>query len=446
MDKTKIFLTNLSSGVLFRVLSMIAIYLAVPFLLKYLNDTNYGVWVTIFGIINTAYFMDLGIALGLKNQVTKAINTNQLHLAKKYISTAYITISIISLVSFILIYSFIYSFNMQNIFNVKITEKTLKNVLYISSFLVLISVVLNIYKSIFMSFQQSAKVEIYKSIFMSFQQSAKVEFAMFLYQLLILIQLIVLPHFIKESLIAVSLVYGLTNIIIALFFSFIFFYKNKELRPSFALFEKRIIKDIMGSGVQFFIIQMALIIILSTDNYLITRYISPEETTIYSLINKLFQTFLIASSIIFTPLWALYTSAYQNKDFSWIKNMFKKLNYLFVLLFIGLIIMYFSLDWILRIWLHRSLEYKPILIILMAIFVLIRVFGDIYMTFLNGIGKIKLQMWLYIFGALINIPLSIYFINHLNLGSAGVILATCISLFALAIAMPIQSYKTLNEK
>jgi O-antigen/teichoic acid export membrane protein len=82
----------------------------------------------------------------------------------------------------------------------------------------------------------------------------------------------------------------------------------------------------------------------------------------------------------------------------------------------------------------------------MAVFVLIRVFGDIYMTFLNGIGKIKLQMWLYVFGALINIPLSIYFINYLNLGSAGVILATCISLLGLAVAMPIQSYKSLNEK
>jgi O-antigen/teichoic acid export membrane protein len=430
MNKTKIFLANLSSGIVFRILSMISIYLAVPFLLKYLNDTNYGVWVTIFGIINTAYFMDLGIALGLKNQVTKAISTNQLYLAKKYISTAYVTITVISLVSFILVFSFIYSFNMQTLFNVKITEKILKNVLYISSFLVLISVVLNIYKSIFMSFQQSAKVE----------------FAMFLYQLLILIQLIALPYFIKESLVAVSLVYGLTNISIALFFSFIFFYKHKELRPSLSLFEKRIVKDIMGSGVQFFIIQMSLIIILSTDNYLITRYISPEETTIYSLINKLFQTFLIASSIIFTPLWALYTSAYQNKDFQWIKNMFKKLNYLFILLVIGLVIMYFSLDWVLKIWLNRSLEYKPLLIILMAVFVLIRVFGDIYMTFLNGVGKIKLQMWLYIFGALINIPLSIYFISYLNLGSAGVILATCISLFGLSIVMPIQSYKILNEK
>ena len=50
------------------------------------------------------------------------------------------------------------------------------------------------------------------------------------------------------------------------------------------------------------------------------------------------------------------------------------------------------------------------------------------MYFLNGIGKIKLQLWLYVFGAVINIPLSIYFVKYMNLGSSGVILGTIFSM------------------
>jgi Na+-driven multidrug efflux pump len=68
------------------------------------------------------------------------------------------------------------------------------------------------------------------------------------------------------------------------------------------------------------------------------------------------------------------------------------------------------------------------------------------MTFLNGIGKIKLQMWLFVFAALINIPLSVIFVKYLYFGVTGVILATCTSLLILSIAMPIQAYKVLKNK
>ena len=429
MDKNKVFYKNLSAGILWKFLSMLCVYLTIPFLLDYLGEKNYGIWITIFTIINTAYFMDLGIALGLKNEVTKAINNKNFTLAKTYISTAYFTILLISFTVMLFVVFLVLSFNMQAVFNIDFDEKTLKTVLIISVVLVLISVVLNIYKSIFISFQKSAQVEL----------------AMFLYQLLVFIQILVLPFFIKKSLIAVSIIYGFSNITIAIIFTSLFFYKNNIIQPSIKAFSYQKVQRIMGSGAQFFIIQISLIIILSTDNYLITRFISPEETTTYSLINKLFQTFLIASTLIFTPLWALYTTAYQRKDYTWIKKMFKKLNYLFIILIISLGAFYFLLPWVLKLWLHRTITYSPSLVVFTIVFVLIRVYGDIYMTFLNGIGKIKLQMWLYVFGAFINIPLSIYFIKSLKLGSSGVILATCISMFSLAIAMPIQSYKTLYK-
>ncbi len=430
MDKNKVFYKNLSAGILWKFLSMLCVYLTIPFLLDYLGEKNYGIWITIFTIINTAYFMDLGIALGLKNEVTKAINNKNFTLAKTYISTAYFTILLISFAVMLFVVLLVLRFNMQAVFNIDFDEKTLKTVLIISAVLVLISVVLNIYKSIFISFQKSAQVEL----------------AMFLYQLLVFIQILVLPFFIKKSLIAVSIIYGFSNITIAIIFTSLFFYKNNIIQPSIKAFSYQKVQRIMGSGAQFFIIQISLIIILSTDNYLITRFISPEETTTYSLINKLFQTFLIASTLIFAPLWALYTTAYQRKDYMWIKKMFKKLNYLFIILIITLVAFYFLLPWVLKLWLHRTITYSPSLVIFTIVFVLIRVYGDIYMTFLNGIGKIKLQMWLYLFGAVINIPLSIYFIKILKMGSSGVILATCISLLALTLAMPIQSYKELHEK
>jgi Na+-driven multidrug efflux pump len=82
----------------------------------------------------------------------------------------------------------------------------------------------------------------------------------------------------------------------------------------------------------------------------------------------------------------------------------------------------------------------------MSFFVLAKIYGDIYLTFLNGIGVINLQMYLFIFGALINIPLSFVFVKYFHLGSSGVIFSTGISIFILTITMPIQAYMILKNK
>lgn len=430
MDKNKVLKTNISYGLLWKFISLLFIYLTVPVLLVYLGDEYYGVWATIFTILNAAYFMDLGISLGVKNKLTEALAKNELLEAKTYVSTAYFSISFIGLIILCFALFFVFNLNMQKIFNTSISERELRITMLVSAVLVVMSVVLNIYKSLLHAFQKAFKVEL----------------AMAIYQGLVFLQILILPKFINHSLIVIGVIYGATNILIALFFSVIFFNKNKELLPSLAYFKKDKIREILGLGVNFFIIQIALIIILTTDNIIITYLIGPEATASYSIVNKVYQPFIIISTFIFSPLWTLYTNAYFNRDFVWIKNTFVKLNQLFMVLVFALILLYFSFDWIIELWIPEPLFYSKALLIGLSLFVLVKIYSDIYLTFLNGIGVIKLQMWLFIFGAIINIPLSVIFVRYFDFGVTGVILATCISLLTLAIAMPIQAYKILKSK
>ena len=76
MDKNKVLKTNISFGLLYKLISLLFIYLTVPILLDYLGAEYYGIWVTLFALLNAAYFMDLGIALGLKNKLTEALAKN----------------------------------------------------------------------------------------------------------------------------------------------------------------------------------------------------------------------------------------------------------------------------------------------------------------------------------------------------------------------------------
>lgn len=430
MDKNKVLKTNISYGLVWKFISMLFIYLTVPILLDYLGVEYYGVWATIFTILNAAYFMDLGISLGVKNKLTEALAKNEQVEAKIYVSTAYFSIGFISLLILCIGLFFVFNMEMQKIFNTTISERELKITMAISIVLVVLSVVLNIYKSLLQAFQKTFKVEL----------------AMAIYQGLVFLQILLLPYFVNHSLIMIGVIYGASNILIAVVFSVIFFYKNRELIPSIAYFKMDKIKEILGLGINFFIIQIALIIILTTDNVIITYLIGPESTASYSIVNKVYQPFIILSTFIFSPLWTLYTNAYYNKDYVWIKNTFIRLSQLFIVLLLVLIVLYFSFDWIIKLWIHEPLVYSRALLVGFSSFVLIKIYTDIYLTFLNGIGVIKLQMWLYIFGAIMNIPLSVLFVRYFDFGVTGVILATCASILILAILMPIQAYRILKSK
>jgi O-antigen/teichoic acid export membrane protein len=63
---------------------------------------------------------------------------------------------------------------------------------------------------------------------------------------------------------------------------------------------------------------------------------------------------------------------------------------------------------------------------------------------LNGVGKIKLQLYLYIIAVIIFIPLAIFMGKQT--GITGVVYAMCIVLLPGTILHPIQCIKIVNQK
>lgn len=431
MERKKIILKNVSLGVLCKFFNMVIVFTTIPILLNYLEEEEYGIWVTIFSIINIVLFIDGGIGNGLKTKLTESLSLNKFNLAKTFISTAYISISLISFILFCIGAFLIFNINLNDLLNTTILPNSeLQKVLFLTLILVLSGFVLNLYKSFYYAKQQSSKVE----------------FALLIYQILILITITILLNFFQRSLFYVALMYGISNLIIGVFFTGFFFRKNKKIIPSIKFFSKEKVKDLMGLSLAFFIIQLCMIVIFTSDNLMIAKLIGPKEVASYDVVYKLFQVIITLTVITIDPFWALFSDAFQKKDFIWIKKTIIRLNKIFLFFILLIVIFYFSSEFIIKLWLKRDINISNNLIFFMAIFVLIRVYGIIYMTFLNGIGKVKLQMYLYIFGAIINVPLSIYFVNYLNLGSSGVILGTILSVLGLSIILPIETYKILKNK
>jgi len=97
-------------------------------------------------------------------------------------------------------------------------------------------------------------------------------------------------------------------------------------------------------------------------------------------------------------------------------------------------------------WVGDKVKVPFMLSAFMGLYAIISTWNNIFAYFINGVGKIKLQMYLGIIGMVINIPISIFFAKNLNMGSAGVILGTCVSLSFSFVFLPIQYLKIINNK
>lgn len=430
MNRFSILKKQLSFGLIFKILSMGLSYILIPLFLKFLGKQDYGLWMTIFSIISWIYTFDLGIGNGLRNKLSESLTKKDYINAKEYITTGYIILSIIAFFILFLGLIIMKVSNITNFLNINFYSENYIKLVFISVFSI---TVINFI------------VFLYKIFYLSIHNSFIGELSNFIFQISFLLLLYILNYFNRVNLISIAIIYPGINLMIGISATINFFKKYPNLKPNLKFFKKEKIKEINGLGIIFFIIQISMLVILTTDNMLITKYIGANEVTTYSIVSKLFQILLILEGLISAPMWTLFIDAYVKKDKKWIKKAFINLNLLFLLLIIGVIIMIYVLPYIVKIWIGQELIYPKYLILFWGLFILNRVYGDIYMIFINATGKIKLQMYLYLLGAILNIPLTIYFIKNLNMGSSGAIIATNICMLPLAIIMPIQAYYILKR-
>jgi O-antigen/teichoic acid export membrane protein len=220
----------------------------------------------------------------------------------------------------------------------------------------------------------------------------------------------------------------------------------KQYKPSFHLWDRKYLKDIFGLGFKFFVIQMSGIILFSTDNLIITNIYSPEKVVPYSLAYKYFSVSNMIISIILTPYWSSITEAYAIGDFTWIKKSMNNLVKISIGAITIIVVMLILSPFVYKIWIGNEVQISFTLSSFMSLFFALTVFYAPYTYFINGTGKVTIQLFSLLFTAIINIPLSIFLAKGLDLGISGVILATIICLLPHVILSPIQYLKIINNR
>jgi O-antigen/teichoic acid export membrane protein len=422
---------NIAGSFLVKGLNILLSFVYVPLLLNYLDKERYGVWLTLTSLFDWFYFFDIGLGHGLKNRLAESLAKKDDEMARKYISTSYAVIGSISL-AILVIFLFINNYlDWAKILNASPDLRFELNRL--SIFLIF-------------SFALRFTLKLLMTVLSADQRPAMGNSILFIAKLASFLVVIALMHTTESSLFNLGITLSFVPVAVLLIFTIYFFRTNyRKYIPSTRYVDFQSIKHLMNLGLKFFIIQIAVVIMFSTDNMIIAHLYSPAEVTPYNIAYKYFSVITQITSIFMAPLWISFADAYVLKDFSWITRIVKKLNKIWGILLIATILMLIMSNLIYKWWVGSDIHIPIFLSACMAFYVVIATYGAIYVNFINGVGKVQLQFYTAIGSAILNIPLSILFAKTFNMGSAGVILATAICISYGPFIAPLQYRKILNN-
>ena len=423
-------LLNILSNFIFKGLGVGLSFISIPIMLKYLDKDNYGLWILILSITNWIYTFDIGIGNGLKNRLAESLSKKNENEAKKYIATSYFFVTIISMIFLLISWIFLENIILTKLLNITyLSNDELNKIIFINIGFVCINFVFSLCNNIFLGSQKS---------YLSSVNNV-------LSQILSFIFLLLLFKIKENSIILLSFSYGLGISISHIILTIYYFYKNKEL-----LFNiKDIIlikaKNIFGVGLKIFLVQIAGLVIFSTDNFIITKYTGIENVAVYNVVNKLFGIPTLILTLITTPIWPAVTKAFYEGNQQWIKDTLKKLEKLFLLLALIVVMLILVAKPFIKIWTLNEIEASFSLIIVCGIATLLTCFSNIYSTLIFAIDIKWYLIILFIFQAIINIVVSLISIIYFDLGVVGVVLGTCFSMLTNIFVLP-KSLKKMIEK
>ena len=427
--RSRNYITQLKGSVFFKCGAILATFLAMPIMIKYLGVEQFGIWSTMLTLIGWVMMFDFGIGNGLKNKISESLARNDTQKAAGFISTAYGLIGFISIFLFFTFFSISYYIPWQRVFNTQIiSDDELRYAAVALSFFV------------FSNFWISLVNQIYHGL----QKSSFVTFGQFVSNVLALVFVVILYYFYDTSLIKMVIVYGFALLLSNGLLSFLIFSSNVNLKPNLKSFDSKKVYSLLSLGVKFFVIQLAVIVIFMTDKIIITQLLGPENVTPYEVVFKLFSVFTILHSLILLPIWPAYSNAYAQGDFSWIRATLKQQIKIAFALFFGASLLSFLGPTIVSVWIGSDLMLDETLYIFFFGFIVVSVWSNVFAYFVNSVNKINVQLFTSVIAAVINIPMSIYFVSNLDMGLNGIVLATTISLSIYALIGPFQVLRILR--
>ena len=382
---------NVVLSFLLKGFSAIITLLMVPLTLTCLGEYQNGVWLTISSLLVWIDQMDIGLGNGLRNKLAESIAHNDTMQARQSVSSTMAMLTCITLPLTLLLVLLVVSTDVYAFFNAdQAIISDLRAALLAAVVLVCITFVLKIVGNVYMGLQQPATSNL---ILVSGQALA----------LLATWLLMKNGQATFFNIVIANTTAPLAAFLVA--FVITFFIVHPELRPSLRFVNMRAAMNLGNLGIKFFWLQIAGIIQFMTANILISNFFTPQMVTPYQIAYRYMSLIIVVFTVICMPFWNATTDAYARGDMEWIRRANKKMSLMSLFIALLMVVMVLLSPWVYDIWIKEACHVPFGMTVMMALYIFLLVLSMRYSYFLNGIGALRLQLYMTVF-TVIFIPLA----------------------------------------
>lgn len=438
-DNDKIVYKNVIGAFLVKGGSLFVALYTLPAYIKFFNnDEVLGLWYTILSLLNWILNFDLGIGNGLRNHLSTSLSLDNKNDVKRYISSAYFSIGAIVLALSAAFPFIIFKVNLNSVFSIDPSMLSQRS-LYISAVIVFVGVMIQFW------------LRLINSVFYAMQKSSVNNFMGLCTNVMILLAAKYLPSGTNDdNVIVMAIVHTVAVSLPLLFSSFIVFGGKLRYalpRPKFV--SREYVKKVLSLGFIFFFVQIAYMVIMSTNEFLITRTSGNIFNVDYQAYYKLFSLGSTVFVLALTPIWSVITKAKSENQIGWVKNVYKRFMRLAVVFCAGEVLVIAIMSPLMQIWLGESCvaDISYISGALFAILGCVMIINSVLSSVANGLGELKVQAVCFGIGAVLKVPLSYVLFNIFDSWN-GVVISNiiCMSIYCCVQPLYISRYFKKNLK
>lgn len=430
-NRSNLIRKNIIISFCIKIWSALVQLLMVPLTLHCLGVYENGLWLTISSLLIWIDNLDIGLANGLRNKLAVHLALGEKIEAQKTVSSTFYMLVLLFIPIIFLINIWIFCVDTYQLFNVDSDiVNNLNVILHVSAILVCTTFIFKFIGNFYMALQLPAINNALNT----------------LGQTIALLGVVVLYVTGIHSLLCVALINTISPLIVYVVAYPITFYKKyPDLCPHISMVSKSSMKSLATTGIKFFVLQIAGVVLFMSTNILISRFFSPELVTPYQIAYRYFMVLQLIFVIICAPYWTATTDAYKKNDFEWIKKSNKLLDKMMTSLFIIAFFMVIFARPIYTIWIGDANAVSLPMTVIVAVYVMILVASMRYSYILNGFGTLRLQLIMTIIAAVLYIPLATLVCSYKNNLNYLLYVMCAVNLPGLLVNI-VQYYKIVNRR
>lgn len=417
--RTKRLFEAVGSAVLSKGVLVLVNALSIPIVIRYLGAESFGIWTTISTFLAMLLVLDFGVANSLTNFISEAYARDDREHASRYSTTALCLMTAISGLLGLVAWLLWPYFDWYSIFHLssRAESTVVSRAVAIALLIFLLDLPSRLAVKILGGYQELRIANLFAALGSIGN--------------LITIVLLVYLRAGLPALVAGSEGALVSADILCLIWLLCF--HKPWLRPRRAHLNRTAARRMVQLGVEFFLLQIAGLVVFNSDNLVVTHYLGPAEVAPYSVAWRLVGYAAIVQSLLSPALWPAFSEAFERGDLVWVRRAFRHTMWITMGTASSFAILFAVAGrWMIRVWATQAAVPGETLMLLMCLWVIISTFMNNTATVLVSRGKTRLQAWCSVGAAAMNLALSIWLVQRI--GSAGVILGTIASYLVVLVA------------